>query len=128
MAPHMVSKEGFFGRRSELRALEACVAEVEAGRPRLVVVEGAAGIGKTALVAALLPVLAGWRRLTVTGDEAEARLPYGLLARLLSGATQDGRRERSGLERWDQTRLTLSLSEHSCCRRWVTWRCPARWR
>ena len=86
MAPHMVSKEGFFGRRSELRALEACVAEVEAGRPRLVVVEGAAGIGKTALVAALLPVLAGWRRLTVTGDEAEARLPYGLLARLLSGA------------------------------------------
>jgi ATP/maltotriose-dependent transcriptional regulator MalT len=52
----------------------------------LVLVEGPAGIGKTSLLAEFAPALAEWRQLTVSGDEAEMRLPYGLLTRLLAGA------------------------------------------
>jgi hypothetical protein len=66
------------------------VAEVQAGHPRLVFVEGPAGIGKTSLLTEFVATLAGWRQLTASGDEAEMRLPYGLLARLLAGLKPDG--------------------------------------
>jgi DNA-binding CsgD family transcriptional regulator len=80
---------GFVGRRAELDQLVACRDDVEAGRPRLVLIEGAAGFGKTQLLAAFGSALAGWQLLTASGDEAEIRLPYGLLARLLAGAAPE---------------------------------------
>lgn len=85
---------GFVGRGPELDRLAEYAAEVKAGHPRLVLVEGPAGIGKTSLVDASTAALDdGWLRLTVSGDEAEMRLPYGLLTRMLAGA---GPRPRAG--------------------------------
>jgi hypothetical protein len=75
----------FVGRRAELVGIEGCVAEVQAGHPRLIFIEGPAGIGETWLLAEVAPKLADWRQLTVSSDEAEMRLPYRLLARLLAG-------------------------------------------
>jgi len=40
---------GFLGRREELRILERAIADATSGRPRVVLVTGEAGIGKTAL-------------------------------------------------------------------------------
>jgi ATP/maltotriose-dependent transcriptional regulator MalT len=80
---------GFVGRRTELGRLVGCRGEVDAGRARLVLIEGAAGFGKTGLLAAFASALAGWQLLTASGDEAETRLPYGLLARLLAGAAPE---------------------------------------
>src|SRR5688572_5649086 len=42
--------EPFVGRDGELARLHAALDEVRGGRPQVVVVEGAAGIGKTAMV------------------------------------------------------------------------------
>ncbi|MGD9529635.1 MAG: AAA family ATPase, partial [Pseudonocardia sp.] len=77
----------FVGRRAELDVLQARAADAAAGRPALVVVEGAAGFGKTALLDAFtaFTLPPGWERLGAAGDEAEARLPYGLYDRLVLG-------------------------------------------
>src|SRR3954466_4794940 len=80
---------GFVGRSAELDRIHGCVAEVEAGHPRLVLIEGPAGIGKTRLLAEIAPKLSGWRQLAVSGDEAETLLSYGLLDRLLCGVQPD---------------------------------------
>ena len=56
---------------------------------RLVVVEGEAGFGKTKLLAAFSSALAGWQLLAASGDEAEMRLPYGVLARMLAGTAPE---------------------------------------
>lgn len=45
--------DGFFGRERELARLRAALDEVVAGRPRTILLEGTAGIGKTRLVAQL---------------------------------------------------------------------------
>lgn len=76
----------FVGRRAELGCLRAQRDAAADGRPALVAVEAAAGFGKTALLQAFGPELAGWRCLEVGGDEAEARLPFGLLNRLAPAA------------------------------------------
>jgi predicted ATPase len=45
---------GIVGRDGERARLRAALAAAKSGEPRVVVVEGAAGIGKTSLVAAAL--------------------------------------------------------------------------
>ena len=77
---------GFVGRRAELDGLRNCVAKAADGHPQLVLVDGPAGVGKTSLLAEFAATLTGWRQLTASGDEAEIRLAYGLLARVMSGA------------------------------------------
>jgi tetratricopeptide (TPR) repeat protein len=70
------------GRRGELRRLGALIDGARAGRGGAVVVEGAPGVGKSALLAAVrprdLPVL------SVTGAETEIDLPFAGLAELLA--------------------------------------------
>ncbi|MFI9174038.1 ATP-binding protein [Streptomyces lincolnensis] len=56
--------------------------QASAGRPRLVVVEGPAGIGKTALARHFLTTARG-HVLTAAGAENETDLPYGVLSQLL---------------------------------------------
>ncbi|MHC3468261.1 AAA family ATPase [Streptomyces sp. 7R007] len=73
----------FLGRTDELARLERLYEEAGCGRPRLVLVEGPAGIGKTALVRRFLATTARGGVLTVTGEEYEATLPYGVLSGLL---------------------------------------------
>lgn len=79
----------FVGRRAELHQLGICLTAVEGGRTRVVLVEGPAGMGKSAMLAAFSQALKGWRVLTASGDEAEMRLPFGLLARLVAGVAPE---------------------------------------
>ncbi|MEP6559990.1 MAG: AAA family ATPase, partial [Nakamurella sp.] len=74
----------FVGRPAELDELHQRAARAEGGIPQLVFVEGAAGIGKTSLLAQFATTLTGWRQLSAAGYEDEDRLPFGLLTRLLS--------------------------------------------
>ncbi|GAA1952884.1 helix-turn-helix transcriptional regulator [Microbacterium deminutum] len=80
---------GFVGRRAELDRLADCAAAVEAGSSKLVFIEGPAGIGKTSLLAAVGDHLAGFRRLEASCEETEARLPFGLVTRLIARARRD---------------------------------------
>ena len=73
----------FVGRRQELGALETELENVRAGRSRVVLVEGAAGIGKTALIERFLAPLDDVTVLRASGDESERDLPFGVLEQLL---------------------------------------------
>ena len=66
-----------------MRLLDAEVAQARAGNPRLVIVEGSAGVGKTALVRRFLADAGDLRALQATGEEVEALLPYGVVEQLV---------------------------------------------
>jgi DNA-binding CsgD family transcriptional regulator len=76
----------FVGRSDELNFLHAQLDNVRGGASRLILVEGAAGIGKTALVRRFL---AGGKEITLlqaSGAEEESILAYGVLCQLISAA------------------------------------------
>jgi hypothetical protein len=73
----------FVGRSAELGLLRARLDEAAAGRPRTVVLEGTAGVGKSALVHAFSSSLDPASVLSASGDEAETFLPFGALMQLL---------------------------------------------
>ncbi|SEG97347.1 ATP-, maltotriose-and DNA-dependent transcriptional regulator MalT [Nonomuraea solani] len=75
----------FVGRDFELGCLREEFGRARAGLPRLVVVEGPAGIGKTTLVHRFLESCGTADVLFTDGDEGEALLPYGTLTRLFGG-------------------------------------------
>ncbi len=64
------------GRRSECEALERLVADVLAGRSRVLVLRGQPGVGKTALLDHFSRLVEGWRVVTAGGVESELELPY----------------------------------------------------
>ena len=70
--------EQFVGRVAELRLLTRYVEEAAGGNPRLVVITGEAGVGKTTLVQQLEPDLRLRAGLLARGRcvEADVRLPY----------------------------------------------------
>ncbi|MFJ9712299.1 AAA family ATPase [Streptomyces sp. NPDC101234] len=74
---------GFVGRGAERVLLRRLYEEAASGRPRVVVVEGAAGIGKTALVRRFLGESGAGCVIGGGGAESETALPYGVLAQLL---------------------------------------------
>ena len=84
----------FVGRQAEFGVLRACLADARAGRPRVVLIHGPAGIGKTALLDRLLaevPTAAKARDpsvvvLRASGEENEQLLAYGLLEQLIRSA------------------------------------------
>ena len=73
----------FVGRRQELSALESELAHAREGRPRVVLLEGPAGLGKTALIERFLAPLDAVTVLRASGDETERDLPFGVLEQLL---------------------------------------------
>lgn len=75
----------FVGREHELRCLGEEFGRARAGLPRLVVVEGQAGIGKTTLIHRFLETCGAANVLSTDGDEGESLLPYGTLTRLFGG-------------------------------------------
>lgn len=79
------ARECFVGRARELRWLGERAAEAHAGALRLVVVEGDAGIGKTALLRRFLSRLAGFTVLAASGDQTEVSLAYSVLTQLIAG-------------------------------------------
>jgi DNA-binding CsgD family transcriptional regulator len=76
----------FVGRRPELSFLHDRLAEVRAGAPRAVLLEGAAGVGKTALLGEFLARADCHRSFKLSGEELEANLAYGLVEQLVAEA------------------------------------------
>jgi DNA-binding CsgD family transcriptional regulator/tetratricopeptide (TPR) repeat protein len=80
------SRSVFVGRQGELGALEEALEDARSGQPRVVLIEGPAGIGKTALVERFL---AGAREVNVlraSGDVSESDLGFGVVDQLLRRA------------------------------------------
>jgi predicted ATPase len=80
----------FVGRAAELAVLEAAAAAARGGQPRVVLVEGEAGIGKSTLLARFASGLASTTVLRASGDEAELRLPYGIVGQLVASELSEG--------------------------------------
>ena len=80
------SQPPFVGRQQELKVLRAELDAARAGQPRLVLLEGPAGIGKTAILEQLLVVDAGSTVLRATGEQWEAFVAYGVIDQLMRTA------------------------------------------
>ncbi|MGP3959424.1 AAA family ATPase [Nonomuraea sp. 3N208] len=72
----------FVGRTAELALLRAELRAAGGGRARRVLIEGAEGIGKSALVHHTLGGEAGVRVLAASGEEGERRLALGVIRQL----------------------------------------------
>ncbi|MCX5205385.1 AAA family ATPase [Streptomyces sp. NBC_00237] len=72
--------DAFAGRASELALLQEELRRASEGEPRLVLVDGPGGIGKTALIRRFLGTVTGGCVLRASGAEGESTLPYGVLA------------------------------------------------
>ena len=70
------------GRRSECKALDRLVADALAGRSRVTVLRGEAGVGKSALLSYLSGRVAGWHVARAVGVESEMELAYAGLHQL----------------------------------------------
>jgi DNA-binding CsgD family transcriptional regulator/tetratricopeptide (TPR) repeat protein len=70
------------GRRSECQALDRLVADTEAGRSRVLVLRGEAGVGKSALLEYLAGRAAGCQVVRATGVESEMELAFAGLHQL----------------------------------------------
>ncbi|WP_175409895.1 helix-turn-helix transcriptional regulator [Streptomyces sp. TRM64462] len=81
----------FVGREEELSALRASAQEVRTGRLRVVLVQGAPGVGKSALIRRWLAAESrtgrrdGATLLRAFCDASEGDMSFGMLAQLLSG-------------------------------------------
>jgi len=77
-------QSGLLERDDELEHVEAALAQARAGRGRIVVVEGPAGIGKTALLAAARTAAAdeGMRVLRARANELERDFVFGVVRQL----------------------------------------------
>lgn len=84
----------FVARSAELAVLRRHHADARAGRPQTVLVEGAAGVGKTSLVREFLGELGDVNVIRATADEGERSVTYGLLAQVV-GALSRARLRRS---------------------------------
>ena len=75
----------FVGRTGELAVLDAQMRAVRDGRPRVVLVEGEAGIGKSSLISRFISRHRDVCLLRAVGDEAEMLLAWGVVDQLLAG-------------------------------------------
>jgi predicted ATP-dependent serine protease len=73
----------FVGRNDELAVLRTRLEEVRDGEPRVVLVQGAGGIGKTALLQRFLTEAPDLRVVTASGEEEEHLLPYAVVEQLV---------------------------------------------
>src|ERR1700722_2588364 len=72
-----------WGRREQCMALDGLLAEVRAGRSRVLVVRGEPGIGKTALLGYAAETAQDFRVAHAEGVESEAELPFAACLVLL---------------------------------------------
>ena len=79
------------GRNDALAALGSALDRAAGGRPVLVLVEGAAGMGKTTLIARFVQTHQVHRVARAGGLEAEALVRYGVAGALLRELTPSGR-------------------------------------
>ncbi|MBV9592989.1 MAG: AAA family ATPase [Actinobacteria bacterium] len=78
-----MAKAPFVGRSAELDALHAAFDQADGGTPQVVLVEGEAGIGKTALLARFTGGLDSSLVVCVSGDETESEFDLGVANQLL---------------------------------------------
>ena len=77
----------FVGRARELDRLSGLLAEAAAGRPRIAVIEGDAGLGKSSLITEFLGRHRDLPTLAASGEASEQSLPWGMVRQL---ARRDG--------------------------------------
>src|SRR4051812_20579452 len=70
------------GREQALKGLDDVLESVRAGRSRVLVIRGEAGLGKTALLRYLAAAAADLNVIQAAGIESEMELPYGGLHQL----------------------------------------------
>src|SRR6187431_1301401 len=80
--------QSFVGREHELGLLDERLDAAATGHPQTVVVEGPAGIGRSALLARFAARVEPDRLLTASGDEDETFLAFGLLQQLTGLSTR----------------------------------------
>jgi len=91
-----VSSEGgrtdgtFVGRRTELASLLAQAAEVRRGHPRVALLTGEPGIGKTALARRFVSQAQGFHLWEASGEEAEQLLTFGVVEQLVRASPVAG--------------------------------------
>jgi len=76
----------FAGRLPELSALSDALTAARDGQPRVVLIQGEPGIGKSSLVSEFLAARQGTPVVTASGEEAESFLPYGIVQQLAAQA------------------------------------------
>ena len=83
-----VSPRGaFVGRGAELDLLSKAMDAAREGEPRIVWIEGEAGIGKTAFIRRFLTMVQDVQLLQASGEESETTLDYGVVLQLVAQAT-----------------------------------------
>jgi len=82
----------YVGRATELDTMRTLLAQVRDGQARAVMISGAAGIGKTALIEQFLHGESDVRVLRTTGERWEALVPYGVVDQLMRVAGVGGAR------------------------------------
>jgi ATP/maltotriose-dependent transcriptional regulator MalT len=97
MDVHPSGRALFVGRQDELRLLRARLDEVRAGEPRAVLVQGAPGIGKTALLQRFLAESTDLRVVTASGEEEEHLLPYAVVEQLVRSSRVPRTDQRAAL-------------------------------
>jgi DNA-binding CsgD family transcriptional regulator len=90
--PGSAARAALFEREGEVAALVTVVGEAAEGQPRVVVVEGEAGIGKTRLLAETrrLADAAGIRLLSARGGELEREFAFGVVRQLFDSHLSGG--------------------------------------
>jgi predicted ATPase len=73
-------------REAELVALQALVESARSGDGRLVVIEGAAGIGKTRLLGEARSLATGFDVLSARAGDLESDFAFGIVRQLFEGA------------------------------------------
>ncbi len=79
----------FIGRSAELARLDQYWIDASSGKPQVVLVAGRAGFGKTALLGRIEGRMNGCRSYVASCDEAESRVRFGLLDRVVRGLESD---------------------------------------
>ena len=117
----------FAGRERELARLSELLTRVRGGESDCLVVEGAAGLGKSALLEQVARRASGLRVLRATGAETESELSFAALDALLRPVVDLRARlpevQAGALER----ALALSTAPHRTRSRWARPRCRC-WR
>src|SRR5712691_5257711 len=97
-----------WGRRQQCRVLDELIAEVRAGRSRVLVVRGEAGIGKTALLGYAAETAQDFQVARAEGAESEMELPFAALQQLCGPML--GRLDRLPVPQRDALGVAFGLS------------------
>jgi ATP/maltotriose-dependent transcriptional regulator MalT len=81
----------YVGRDRELALLRGCAEDAGRGRPRVALVAGPAGIGKTSLIGRLLPELDRFVLLRASCDRTETDFAFAVVGQLLARVPQRAR-------------------------------------